>query len=196
MSIGIIGAKGNMGSRYAAICSYLGIPWLGFDVDDISEIESYADSLDSFLIATPSDNHLGNIFELSRFQKPMLVEKPVVTSRDGLDQLLKMDIHVRMVNQYEFLLEGYSTGDSYYNYFNSGKDGALDFINIIGLSHMPPTLRHDSPIWKCQINGQQLNIRSMDHAYCDMISSWHKNPTPNMEYIEKAHTRVFEGFYV
>lgn len=196
MSIGVIGAKGNMGKRYTAVCSYLGIPWLGFDIDDMEEVENYADSLDSFLIATPTNTHLGMIHDLSKFGKPILCEKPIITTVDGLNQLLSMDVHVRMVNQYEHLIESYSVGDSYYDYYNSGKDDVFDFINIIGLSKTPPALRNRSPIWKCKINGQELNIRSMDHAYCDMIAAWHRDPTPNMEYIEKAHRKVLEGYYV
>ena len=196
MSIGVIGAKGNMARRYSAICSYLGIPWLGFDVDDYSEVENYADSLTTFLVATPTATHLDVIKDLARFQKPMLVEKPIVTTKAELGELLRTNAIIRMVNQYEYLVERYSEGESYYDYWNSGKDGMFDFINIVGLSKTPPKLRNMSPFWKCRINGHDLNIRSMDYAYMDMISDWHKDPTPNMDYIEKSHSRILERFYV
>lgn len=196
MSIGIIGASGNMGRRYAAVCRYVGIPWLGFDIDNIHTITDYAESLKSLLIATPTATHLELIQSFQKLRLPMLVEKPVVTNAEDLETLLSLGAPVRMVNQYQYLCDSGSSGESHYDYWNSGKDGVWDFINIVGLSETPPILRNSSPIWKCQINGQALNIRDMDHAYCDMIWDWYKNPTPNLSYLESAHRKVLEGFYV
>jgi hypothetical protein len=196
MSIGIIGAKGNMGRRYGAICSYLSVPWLGFDVDDLNTVWDYKDSLKSLLIATPTNTHLDLIHHLSRMGKPMLVEKPIVTSEDDLGHLLSGGYPIKMVNQYQYLYDSSSDGESYYDYWNSGKDGVWDFINIVGLAQKPPILRNISPLWKCQINGKTLSIKDMDHAYCDMIWNWHKNPKPDLDYIERAHRKVLEGFYV
>lgn len=196
MSIGIIGCKGSMGRRYSAICSYLGVPWLGFDVDDFDDVFQYDGALKSLLIATPTNTHLDLILNLSDLGLPMLVEKPIVTSDDDLQTLLSKSPNVRMVNQYEYLYDSGTEGESYYDYWNSGKDGVWDFINIVGLSDRPPFLRNTSPLWKCQLNGTRLSIQDMDHAYCDMIWDWYKNPTENIAYIEAAHRKVLEGHYV
>jgi len=196
MSIAIVGARGNMGQRYASICRYLEIPWLGFDIDNIDTIYDFKDVLKTVLIASSTESHMQLIEDLKGLDRPMLVEKPITKDPQELERFLALKLPVKMVNQYAFLYDDSSSGETYYNYWNSGKDGIFDYINIIGLAESPPRLMKTSPLWKCQINGKVLSLADMDHAYCDMIWNWVKNPKPDLAYIEKAHRRVHEGFYV
>jgi hypothetical protein len=107
-----------------------------------------------------------------------------------------MDVPIAMVNQYAWLYDKNTTGDSHYNYWNSGKDGQeWDCINIIGLSHKPPLLLNNSPKWMASINGLDLNLSDMDQAYCDMLRDWYRKPEGDMDYIVKAHQKVWDGFY-
>jgi hypothetical protein len=185
-----------MASRYTAILDYLGRPWVGVDLyDKIPDVE-----YSQILICTPTDSHYGDIRLLcSRFKVPILCEKPITRVPHELADLLSLDIDLSMINQYNSMMRPYpfmeEPGRSHYNYFRSGKDGIeWDCINIIGLSDTPPTLTNKSPLWDCKINGQQLNLGDMDSAYVKQIRD--KSETCGKEYIEMAHKKVWEKFYV
>jgi hypothetical protein len=189
----LVGSEGNMGRRYAAVMDYLQISYTGIDK---GHAISPSLSPSKVLIATPTDTHYAMITEHSRWGVPILCEKALTTIPEELKALLDMDITLAMVNQYQTLASTIVTGKSYYNNWNSGRDGiAWDCINIIGMSNTPPLLSNKSPIWQCAINGKSLHIEEMDYAYIDMIAAWNAKPYSNKEYIEKAHKRVWDGFY-
>jgi hypothetical protein len=188
VKIALIGSKGNMGKRYETILKYRGHEVVGFDLGDTINLD---DSYHSIIIATPTDTHYMQIMELSKFGLPILCEKPIVKSLLILERLLNSGAKIRMVNQYQYLVDNDPLGSSYYDYFKSGGDGlAWDCINIIGLAHDVPFLANNSPIWKCSINGKELSISQMDQAYIDMLDDWVSNPTSNHDYILTAHQKV------
>jgi hypothetical protein len=193
--IALIGANGNMGKRYASIMKHLDIPFVEYDVDNWQSVVTRTD-LHSIIITTPTDTHYNLISHFLCLDVPILCEKPVSMYIHEIDYLLKIKAPVAVVNQYSFLPNGKKGKGSHYHYWNSGKDGlAWDCISIIGLSDEPPQLSNTSPVWQCRINGVDYKSDSMDQAYIDMISSWHKKPKPNMEYVKKSHQRVIDGFY-
>lgn len=189
----LIGSDGNMGTRYAKIMDYLGISYVKCDRNYITDWNrEYA----GYIIATPTDDHYSQIKQCAKFKKPILCEKAITKNRARLEELLDT-VDFAMVNQYAYLWDKDSEGSSFYNYFKTGKDDLeWDCINIIGLSNKPAKLMNDSPIWQCQINGKELSIKDMDRAYCKMIEDWHKRHYTNKEYIELAHNKIWEGYYV
>lgn len=196
MTLAIIGSKGNMARRYAAVCRYLDIDCIGFDVDDVHQLPEHANSLRGILIATPTETHTDLLFRFKDLGLPFLCEKPVSKDMREIGRIISAGICVRMVNQYRYLLDGSESGHSRYDYWNSGKDGIKwDTINIIGLSENPPLLSNISPVWECSLNGRRLKIRDMDFAYIAMLDDFYKSPKPDLDYIEKAHRRVHEGFF-
>ena len=195
--LAIIGSLGNMARRYKAICDFYEIPSIGFDLNNIKDISQYKDQIKSILIATPTETHMDLIFSLGEMGKPILCEKPISKSMAEIERLMSSGLSVKMVNQYEYLYDPKSHGPSCYRYWNSGKDGIKwDCINIIGLAEEEPTIRNDLPFWTCMINGKELELSDMDGAYAEMIQDFYRNPTSDLEYIKKAHSRVHAGFYV
>ncbi len=189
----ISGFNGNMASRYKAILKLMGIGVIGKDLN--CEFGRPKDA-DGFIIATPTENHIDDLEKYIVFGKPILVEKPITKFIFSLDSFAekwkdKLDL-ITMVNQYRYLYDPLVVGDTYYNYFKTGKDSLhWDCINIIGSAKARLELRNDSPIWQCTINGRHLKIHEMDHAYCNMIKDWISGELKgNWEYIKHAHLAV------
>jgi hypothetical protein len=188
----IVGSKGNMGRRYAAILRHLEVPFVGVDVgDSITGLD-----FDSVIIATPTPDHVHSIRAFgSGF--PILCEKPISTD---LDKALKLcdwadarQIPLRMVNQYEYLPvdETQVSSLTSYNYFRHGNDGlAWDCISLIALAEGRVILANESPVWQAQLNGHALSIADMDMAYVGMIRDWLRGHTRDTDYIREAHKKV------
>ena len=82
---------------------------------------------------------------------------------------------------------------SYWNYFNSGKDGLKwDCIQIIGMAEKKPLLKNDSPTWTCLINGYEVERDSIDRSYIRMIEHWLENPRWNYDNLLTIHKKVVE----
>jgi hypothetical protein len=195
MKIAIVGHLGGMGRRYKAVCDFLNIPHVDFDLDNLNEIWKEKD-LHSILICTPTETHYNLILDLDPLGVPILCEKPISFSMEEIAMLEFLKSPVAMVNQYVYLQKKGSEGASYYHNWNSGKDGlAWDCISIIALANQKPKLSNSSPIWTCGINGHSLDLKEMDHAYIEMIKRWWDSPAGDFEYIHRAHKRVHEGFY-
>lgn len=195
-AIGIIGASGNMGQRYSRILDMLGVDVVAFDENDWRDAPRYKKDLHSIIVASPTEFHFENLLVLDDFK--VLCEKPISKDIDQVRKVCEKIKCLRMVNQYEHLIPSASRGleDSHYNYFKTGSDGLeWDCINIIGLAKNPPHIFNDSPIWKCKINGHELNLGDMDLAYVRMIKEWVKQPASNKRYMIQAHERVLEGAY-
>lgn len=190
----LLGNKGGMGRRYSAIMRHLGIPFVGIDQGEPVPGTKYS----GVIVATPTETHYDIVRLYRHLDIPILCEKPISRRIDHVRELVETTRYLTMVNQYEWLIDSDSEGDTVYNYWNSGKDGPQwDCINIIGLAKKPARISNKSPIWHCAINGHTLNIKDMDMAYCRMIDAWAKRPTSeNRDYIIRAHSRVLQREYV
>ena len=188
----IIGYRGNMGRRYGSILDYLGINWEGIEFGDLDRYPS--DDTDGFIIATPTNSHLVHLLRYSMYNKPILVEKPVVKNRKDLDAVMGMRVPVTMVNQYAFFPEvSEGSGETRVNYYNTGNDGILwDCINLIGLAKEDVYLSNSSPIWQIKVNGNNLSRGMVDLSYVQMLYKWTSKPTDNKQYIYDVHTRLLD----
>lgn len=183
-----------MGRRYQAVLQYLNIPFQAIDEGDAVPNEHYR----GVIIATPTDSHVDLIEFYNELGLPILCEKPIAKNLPDVRRALRCE-RLTMVNQYDYLVPKGMFGETYYNYWNSGKDGpGWDCINIIGLANGPvPKISNESPLWKCQINGHELSIADMDSSYCRMIDDWVKRPDANnLDYIERAHLRVLNNEFI
>lgn len=201
--IAVVGGLGNMGRRY---CSILKMLHIDHYVLDIATVDPKKFDLDTtgIIIATPTEYHGDHIRKYAVYNVPILCEKPICKNRLELDNLLLLDVNLRMINQYEHFLGGEKDCKrvqeppvdkrSYYNYFKSGSDGLYwDVINIVGLTDSGKIkVGNESPIWECWLNGTPLNIRDMDHAYVWNIRDWLAKYDDNKAYIRKAHDRIFD----
>lgn len=199
MKIFIVGNKGNMGRRYAAILRYLGHETDGIDQGvKLEDAWGRAHSSDAIIIASPTALHVEHIvfYATHMPKKPVLCEKPWALDKYDVDALIDWlqgdNCNVSMVNQYKYFTSP-GEGLSYYDYWNSGPHGlGWDCINILGLAKKEVILKDYSPIWKCQINGREWTVGEMDYAYIRMIEAWLKKPEPDYKYILRAHRRAHD----
>jgi hypothetical protein len=185
---------GNMGRRYQAIPGHLGVASIGVDVGQNIPVDQ---GFDSIIIASPTLLHVHHVLELSQFDVPMLVEKPLATDLVAVcaacDVLERRQVRVRQVNQYAYLVRPEDVGSTYYNYFRTGSDGLYwDTISIIALARGDVKVASDSPVWRCQINGRKLGLGQMDEAYIMMIKDFVERPPqqPETGYIRSAHAKT------
>jgi hypothetical protein len=198
--IHIVGYKGNMGRRYAAICKYEGIKYSGNDsTGAIRESEKY-------IIATPTDTHAHILLDIATtISKPasFLIEKPIDRNfKKGLraiEAAESLGHKVYMVNNYAYYSEGIieDEGDTHYDFYNSGGDGiAPDCIQLIHLARNGVGyLKNENPVWDCMINGTQLNRELIDICYIRMIKDFYSdgklyNRLWGREDIAAAHDKV------
>jgi len=183
----IVGIQGNMGRRYKAVLDYLDVAVSGTDINGYT-YQYEENKADGYIIATPTSGHLLDIINLRDKNKPILCEKPITI---GMLPNIGGKELVTMVCQYQYLIDKSSVGPTYYDYFRSGSDGLIwDTINILGLAKEMPTIKNESPIWKCAINGKELSIADMDNAYIKMLMDWMKNPRSNWDFATVAHERA------
>lgn len=175
----IIGALGSMGARYQAILGYLGLEFECVDKEDSEEsIISKAQKSSEIIICTPTETHFSYLKKLIPLQIPILCEKPIsknlMEMEEILDYVEAFKTKFSMAFQYsELIPKDQSSGRSYYNYFRSGRDGIVwDCLQIIALAKGDVVLLNESPIWKCMINGLELNLSDMDAAYVTFIEKW------------------------
>lgn len=178
-----------MGRRYSAILAYMGIEFEGIDLGEKPSI-----AYDGVIVCTPTVCHPDDI-EYYCTGAAVLCEKPI-SKEPGVTKSICRTAKakgwaLRMVNQYEYLIDPSTTGPSLYDYYRTGNDTLpWDCCNIIGLSTGPIYLGNRSPVWNCAINGQVLKIADMDSAYIKMIRSWISGDHQNIDYILKAHEKV------
>ena len=181
--IALIGAKGNMGSRYQAILKHLGHRYQCYDYGDVPTAD-----FDHAIVATPTNTHrqvLENLAILhgGRTARPrhILMEKPLATSIDDIEAMYRIaecaHFNLHCVNQYAHLPEATEftrqAGESSYSYFRHGKDGLLwDCFQIYALAKGPVYVSEDSPVWRCTINGIEIDIKNMDRAYVLMVKDF------------------------
>ncbi len=190
----LLGYKGSIGSRYAAILRTLGVEYAGVDEGDPAPA-----SFDSVIIATPTPLHAEHLAQCARYGVPIMVEKPLATSLpfalEICDLLDTERVKVRMVNQYRHLPDEGEEGETTYDYYRSGKDGLKwDAISLVALARGKVTLKQESPVWRCRLNGVLVTYPMIENAYVDMIQDFLRNPPtkPETGYMRAAHRKVAE----
>lgn len=200
----ILGYRGSMGRRYAAILEYLGHPWFGIEemnqhycgVKKMHMSDLPVRSYHSIINCTPTMMHLYTMKKYNKLNLPILCEKPISLKMDDVRFIIEQNWNVSMVNQYKYLVDENDSGETYYNYYNSGRDGIeWDCLNIIGLAKEKPKISNGSPYWHCMINGKKLTLEQVNRAYVAMIKDWLEIQRPDFDYIMKAHGRASEGFF-
>lgn len=176
----VIGDRGVMGKRYSAILKYLKVPFCGHDIGDThGEKTSQILQSSHFIIATPTKVHDDsiNLINAHRNNVQILCEKPIV--RHKVDSIFanceRKQNKLFCVNQYQYLSASLFQigGITHYDYYNHGKDGLeWDCFQIMALGKGDITLKEDSPVWDCWINGTKASISEMDGAYVEMIKDF------------------------
>ena len=166
----LMGYRGSIGARYAAILKSLGVDFFGVEVDDPVPPFIY----DSVIIATPTHMHCEHVMAFADQQTPILLEKPLSTdlkqALEICDMLDQANTPVRMVNQYRHITAAFGTGETAYDYYRSGKDGLhWDTISLIALATGDVSLKQESPYWQATLNGKELTHLMVERAYIDMI---------------------------
>jgi hypothetical protein len=183
MKVLLVGAAGNMGSRYKAVLNYLGVEFSPYDITLKTTLKDAAKGCDRALICTPTDAHADSIRQvISVLKGPILCEKPITKNlrelRDLINDCAKAGCDLRMIYQYKKVYrdDGF-IGPTHYDYYKSGGDGlAWDCIQLIGLARGSIRIDQKSPIWDAAINGQLLRIGLMDQAYIEYVNDWIKCP--------------------
>lgn len=188
-----------MGKRYQAIFKSLHVDFICVDKHSTTaEILEGASKAQGIVIATPTDTHAHCLDILSKFQVPILCEKPLAKSLDELNFIKDVIVRDRKTNltmtmQYEMLIRPGAFGVSWYDYFRHGSDGlAWDCLQIIGLSRASVVLDEKSPIWQCGINGQKLSLDDMDQAYVNFVRRWLAQPGDDISRLFDIHMKVME----
>ncbi len=193
----IVGANGNMGTRYRAILRYLGQDFECVDQESVPlKILDQAEKSSGVIVATPTHTHVSFLRLLADCGKRILCEKPfsknIAETRDIVSHLKRHGTRVSMVSQYMELADPNSLGPSGYDYFRHGQDGLIwDCIQIIGMARGEVIIQEKSPIWKCSLNGKQLSVADMDMAYVQHVnrwlSGWQQDLDLALEFHEKTH---------
>jgi len=63
-------------------------------------------------------------------------------------------------------------------------------MQIISLGRSSITLKEDSPVWACKLNGKPLNIQHMDAAYIEEIRRWFNTPSMDLGWLQEAHDKT------
>lgn len=218
MNIFLYGGAGNMGKRYQAILLHQGVKYHIIDPEH-GYNEPYDIFPDGIIIATPTETHFDLILDChGQFPDvPILCEKPISKEYDEIKELVNTDgLNLTMVNQYEYAIyckpQTLKNGMTFYDFYNSGKDGILwDVINIVGLhknKSNPVLIANNSPFWTCSIDGRILDITDVERGYHYMIDCWISSLEwtdqekivqkiqKDKEYILEAHRRIFKRLEV
>lgn len=195
----LIGSEGSMGIRYQHILAELKVLCLAVDRQNpIKQIQYLAHSplIDAIIIATPTETHEFFLDMFYTAKKPILCEKPITKDSKALEKILalykKHKTPLTMTMQYTELIDKKSKGETYYDYFRTGKDGLYwDTMQIIALAKSSFKVSCRSPIWKCQINGKKLSLSNMDAAYLSFVKKWLAGEIKqDYKFLVKIHKKV------
>jgi hypothetical protein len=205
MRVLVIGSKGSMGSRYAAIVRYLHHDLIEYDTAIPGCTYPTKGDYDAAIIATPITEHVYYCKMGVADGKPVLCEKPITTSPDALREIIGFcNSHptgsLYMVNNWAFvgryrepMSEKYITINTY----NTGRDGAHDLIQPLYLVDDVEdlTVVKQSPFLDIEIGGEKYGRDDFDKSYVDMVEAFLDGETGKMwnvyECVE-AHERVVE----
>lgn len=201
-SILIIGANGSMGKRYQAILRHFDIEPICCDINhDEKTIISTALNSDKIILCTPTPSHYELLKRLIPIGKPILCEKPISTNLENIKDIFtlchKHNCKFTMMFQYTELVDDRFQGESFYDYFRTGKDGLIwDCLQIIGLAKDDCQISNSSPIWTCKINGKVLSLADMDYAYLNFVRKWLDDKIiQDYEQLYNIHKKVDEIYY-
>lgn len=181
-----------MGKRHAAILRHLDEPFKGFDPAAGHSFDEFNfQDFDRFIIATPTPTHLFWIRNLDEFQKPILCEKPLSNDRAEIEEILEVKSPLSMQMQYKYFDNKFSEGDSWYHYYNHGKDDIVwDCFQVIALGRGKVEIGDQSPVWDCGLNGKTLDLREMDMAYIWSINQFIKGQYFPRGLMQEWHNKV------
>ena len=198
-----------MGRRYRSILKMLNIKHISVDENDL--LPRIEDKVTHYIIATPTESHLENVYEINWNDqgKSILIEKPVRILDDfhnqdvvfrPLEIAMKNGHTIYMVNQYAYYPIDLNEPDmaTHYDYFNSGNDGiGWDCIQILHLAKGECTLLNESPYWICKINGVTLSKNVIDNCYVHMIEDFTSDGEKygklwGWDDIKEAHRKSYE----
>lgn len=170
MTTCIVGCNGNMGRRYTAILEYLNEDFCGRDINEPPPL------VQKYIIATPTRTHVDIIKYLKTLSPDasILCEKPITKNIEDFNQIPKKHWEtVFMVNNYQYISYPQYSGETQYNFYNSGGDGiAWDCIQLIHLAKENIQLKNASPFWTCIINGFQVGKGAIDQSYVLMLEDF------------------------
>lgn len=198
MSVLIVGSEGSMGKRYQAIFTYFGIPFSKVDIHSTPEsVMDLSSSAKRIVIASPTHTHAKLIEAFSSVGKPILCEKPLSTDINELEIIKSLvrtkKINLTMMMQYKMLDPIAQRGLTVYDYFKHGNDGLYwDCMQLIALARGPVEIMETSPIWRCKLNGRDLQLGEMDKAYMDFVKQWLTAPGDDINRLMDYHHKVIE----
>jgi hypothetical protein len=186
-----------MGRRYSAVCDYLNIPHLDYDIgyDYSRDIDP---AITRAIIATPVETHLSTSYYCIQQNIDFLCEKPVVKSSEGVSKLrdAAMDAKVNgyMVNNWRYVLRWpHQSKITMHNHF-TGIDGLWDFIQPLYYTQGVKVVKH--PIFEVKEylldNNNSLHaIEShsrygFDFSYIRMLRDFWENRTENLMSLDEA----------
>lgn len=196
-NIFIYGHGGSIGRRYRAVLEHLGHKWAGKDPKSLGGDSFQKEKADAFIVASPTGTHVEIVSRLLSTGKPILCEKPVCHDALSLEKLLqaaaKANAKLQIVSQYDYLVPEHAidVDNTSYDFYHTGPDGMLwDCYQVVEHAKGKIRLSNKSPIWRCVINGHELDKAKMDEAYVLMVRDFLAAPRSDLERIRKGHAKV------
>lgn len=177
----IIGGLGNIGRRYKAVLEHLGHTVYVFDsLGDAYQWQmDIVDRVDKIIVATPTENHFYYLSILRDCKKPILVEKPAVTSYEEVERLFDFNQQINMVCNWKYLkgmADKANANTILYNYYDCGKENInWNLAQPILLSNNTSMFKFYSPIFALMVNGGQLYTEDIQRSYIEMLENWTKD---------------------
>lgn len=176
-----------MGQRYCSILNFLKKEFSVLDIDNLEYRDDLIAKAEKFIIATPTDTHYYWCKLLSEENKPVLCEKPLTKNIEDLEDILESYTpeNLFMVNNYHYLIrDNLKMGlNTEWNFYKSGNDGfAWDCIQMFMESKGKVYLKRDSPLWRCFINGKEINYKDIDKSYIFMLKDFCENNSKKMNF--------------
>ena len=172
----VIGNLGSIGSRYCAILKYLGVDWVGVDIQGTVEY----DDITHAIIATPTETHYEKILQIASLGiDNILCEKPLVQDLKLFPYFngIRSALDIRMVCNWKYALPPGALDIHYANY-NTGKDGTgWDCIQLIYLARNL-TIDTEQPFFSCKTVDptcnckKDISLTDIEQSYITMIKHW------------------------
>lgn len=182
----VIGALGSIGRRYVQILENMKCEVYQSDIKTASTptiewINNHG--IMRIVVASPTFTHLKYASYLSGSKAFVLVEKPIIISKDEYEIFPKKE-NIRMVSNWLWLPginPAPGTNTIYYDYFDQGKEKyEYNMAQPIYLGDKHSAFKSKSTIFRCFINSIQVFIEDVQRSYVNMVDMWIKNPENNI----------------